>query len=210
MATLEEKLALSKKMTHIEKTAQQSNLMPSSPQYTFNNPTQTTRPYNAKEEMQRIKKGLPKDLSNCKLPTAILESIVKNPINTDVGYESEMDTFTQNLGESLGLKKSAALMEQLDNVQVNPQTNSVVVNENKQPTQNSGIDYEMIKLLIENAIDKKLESFTQTLNTLNESKQMSKGNNVKTMSFGDKFLFLDSDDNVYECEMKYKGKRKRK
>lgn len=210
MATLEEKLALSKQMTRIEKSVPHPNVMQQQTQYTFNNPTQTTRPYNAKEEMQRLKKGLPKDLSNCKLPTAILESIVKNPINTDVGYESEMDTFTQTLGESLGLKKSAALMEQLDNVQVNPQTNSVVMKENKEMTNNGGIDYEMIKLLIENAIDKKLESFVQTLNTLNENKQMKTANNVKTMSFGDKFLFLDSDDNVYECEMKYKGKRKRK
>lgn len=34
--------------------------------------------------------------------------------------------------------------------------------------------------------------------------------NIKTVQFGtDKFLFLDSDDNVYECVMKYKGKRKK-
>lgn len=208
MATLEEKLALSKKMTKIERTAPQTS-MTQQPQYTFNNPKQETRPYNAKEDLQRMQKGLPKDLSHCKLPTAILESMVQNPINTSVGYESELDTFTQNLGESLGLKKSAEIMEQLDNVD---KTQVIETSSHRSPVipSNSGVDYEMIKLLLENAIDKKLEVFSKTLNLISESKQMPITNNVKTMSFGDKFLFLDSDDNVYECEMKYKGKRKKK
>ena len=30
------------------------------------------------------------------------------------------------------------------------------------------------------------------------------------MKLGNKFLFLDSDNNVFECQMKYIGKNKKK
>ena len=33
---------------------------------------------------------------------------------------------------------------------------------------------------------------------------------MKIMNFKDKFYFVDNDDNVFECEMKYKGKKKKK
>ena len=32
---------------------------------------------------------------------------------------------------------------------------------------------------------------------------------MKMLNFKDKFYFVDNDDNVFECEMKYKGKRKK-
>lgn len=195
MASLEEKLALSKKMTHMENVAPQ--IQQQQPQYTFNDPRQKVKPYNAKEDLKRLQGGLPSDLSNCKLPQSIIESIINNPLN-GLSANTEMDNFTENLSESLGIKQSANIIEQLDKLDNIEKT---------QQFQETNIDYELIKSIIENVVDKKLSSMQQTLLTEHKSYQQ---NNVKTMVFGDKFLFCDSDDNVYECEMKYKGKRKKK
>lgn len=200
MASLEEKLALSKKMTHMESVAPQQ--MQTQPQYTFNNPREVVKQYNAKEDLKRLQSGLPKDLSGCKLPQSILESIISNPL-TDFSANTEMDKFTETLGESLGIQQSANIIEHLDKREKK-------VNETIIPTQskNLSVDYEMIKLIIENVIDKKLETLQQSL--LTENRMNNTSNCVKTMHFGEKFMFCDSDDNVYECEMVYKGKRKRK
>lgn len=195
MASLEEKLALSKKMTHMENVAPQ--IQQQQPQYTFNDPRQKVKPYNAKEDLKRLQGGLPSDLSNCKLPQSIIESIINNPLN-GLSANTEMDNFTENLSESLGIKQSANIIEQLDKLDNVEKT---------QQFQETNIDYELIKSIIENVVDKKLSSMQQTLLTEHKTYQQ---NNVKTMVFGDKFLFCDSDDNVYECEMKYKGKRKKK
>ena len=34
--------------------------------------------------------------------------------------------------------------------------------------------------------------------------------NLKAMKMSDKFLFLDDNNNIYECQMKYLGKNKKK
>lgn len=206
MASLEEKLALSKKMTRMESVSPQYS-QPQTPQYTFNDPRQERKPYDAKEDLKRLQGGLPKDLSNCKLPASIIESIMNNPL-TNISVDPQMDSFTETLGKNLGIKQSASIMEQLD--KIDNANNIVETKTNKTETNNSGsIDYEIIKMIVENAIDKKIETLKQTV-LLNENKTQQTSNNLKTMHLGDKFLFLDSDDNVYECVMQYKGKRKKK
>lgn len=195
MASLEEKLALSKKMTHMENVAPQ--IQKQQPQYTFNNPKQVTKPYDAKEDLKRLQGGLPSDLSNCKLPQSIIESIMKNPL-TDMSVDPQLDNFTETLGESLGIKQSANIIDKLDKM------DNV---EKPQITQQTSIDYELIKTIVESVVEKKFASVQNTL--LTEQKSHTQ-NNLKTMYLGEKFLFCDSDDNVFECEMKYKGKRKRK
>lgn len=197
MASLEEKLALSRKMTNIEKTIPKQNLGETQ-SYVFNKPGDEPKPYNAKEDLKRLQGGLPQDLSHCKLPQSIIESIIKNPL-TDISINTEMDSFTESLGESLGLKQSVDIIDKLNKREEKITENKTI-----------NVDYEMIKMIVENVIDKKLDSFKQTLNILNENKTQPVSSNLKTMHFGDKFLFLDSDDNVYECVMQYKGKRKKR
>ena len=82
--------------------------------------------------------------------------------------------------------------------------------EQLQPKQTlaNNIDYELIKVTIEEAIDKKLESLKQTINEANNHQQTYIPS-MKYLSFKDKFYFVDNDDNVFECVMKYKGKRKK-
>ena len=74
---------------------------------------------------------------------------------------------------------------------------------------NTGIDYDAIRQIVETAV----RSLKDELRSeLNESVVHSRQNDVslKAMKMGSKFLFLDSDDNVYECQMVYKGKNKKK
>lgn len=201
MTSLEEKLALSKKMTRMENVAPQTAQM-QQPQYTFNNPKEQIKPYNAKEDLKRLQSGLPKDLSGCKLPQSIIESIVNNPL-TDLSADVQMDSFTETLGESLGLQQSANIIEKLAE-----REKKVTENIQTVQTTTTNVDYEMIKMIVENVIDNKLASLQQSL--LNENRIHNNLSSVKTMHFGEKFMFCDSDDNVYECEMKYKGKRKKK
>lgn len=201
MTSLEEKLALSKKMTRMENVAPQTAQM-QQPQYTFNNPKEQIKPYNAKEDLKRLQSGLPKDLSGCKLPQSIIESIVNNPL-TDLSADVQMDSFTETLGESLGLQQSANIIEKLAE-----REKKVTENIQTVQTTTTNVDYEMIKMIVENVIDSKLASLQQSL--LNENRIPNNLSSVKTMHFGEKFMFCDSDDNVYECEMKYKGKRKKK
>jgi hypothetical protein len=52
-------------------------------------------------------------------------------------------------------------------------------------------------------------------NELNESINRSNAQryneaSLKVMKMSDKFLFLDSDNNIFECQMVYKGKNKSK
>ena len=203
MASLEEKLALSKKMT---KAVQQKQPSQSANSYTMNeseylmtDPRQETpKPYNAEEDLKRLQNGLPKDLSKCKLPQSILESICKNPLN-GLSVDPNMDTFTKNLGESLGLSQSASLIEKLER-QNNPTQSTAPTTPKKETT--SSIDYDKIRQIVEEVVDKKINELNKT------SKQEG---DVKIVKFGsDNFMLLDSDDNVYECVMKYKGKNKKR
>ena len=55
---------------------------------------------------------------------------------------------------------------------------------------------------------KKLESLKQNINETNNHQQTYIPS-MKYLSFKDNFYFVDNDDNVFECVMKYKGKRKK-
>lgn len=164
--------------------------------------------YSADEEMKRIKQGLPKDLSNCKLPDVIKESIISNPLIT-TSVDPKMDSFTEALAKKIpGVQKVASIMNQLDETdRQKEETAKATLNENIQHTAVS-VDYSLIKNIVENAV-KSLKD--ELRNELNESVHRSMQNNspIKAMVMTDKFLFLDSDDNIFECQMVYKGKNRK-
>lgn len=208
MSTLEEKLKLAKSVSKAEK--QLNTRMPMDNQSTLNeseylmyNPTQEKpKPYNADDDLKRIQQGLPSDLSNCKLPKSILESIVKNPLN-GMSVDPQMDHFTEALSKNLGINQATSLMEKLEKIDNKKTISSEEVVKRATPTsvENVSIDYDKIKQIVEEVIDEKLSN----LNT------SDKGKDVTVIKFGtDKFLFLDSDNNIYECVMKYKGKNKKR
>lgn len=166
-----------------------------------------TTVYNAQDDLERMKnmKIDKSKLANSKLPDFIKESIVSNPLNVDPTLvDSKMTQFTEQLGQKLGLQKSVSILQQLDEIDSQKaQTPTITEDVNKG---GGNIDYGMIKMIVENVINEKLSNLT---NTLNESIQRSSPS-LNVMSIKDKFLYLDDQDNIYECQMVYKGKNKRK
>ena len=216
--TLEEKLALSKKVNKLEESGiQKIQKIQTNPQpRTISGNVKfldnlvygenfvgdaKDMPYSPEDEMKRIKQGLPEDLSKCRLPKQILESIKENPL-TDLSADPQMDAFTKKLASVIpnnGLQKSVEIQKKLDN------NDKKIVTENTQ----YNINVEDIKTIIRDTIKEEISALKENL--LNESKNNKNTNNLKAMSIGvDKFLFLDSDNNVYECKLTYKGKNKKR
>lgn len=165
--------------------------------------------YDPKAEMKMIQAGIPKDkLKNSKLPSAIKEAIANNPLIVS-STDPKMDAFTAKLAAVQGVQKAASIMNQLDEEDKEKENaRKVALNENIQRGSVT-IDYELIKSIVENAV-KSLKD--EIKNELNESVSHNQQNDasLKVMKMANKFLFLDSEDNIYECQMVYKGKNKHK
>lgn len=165
----------------------------------------STGVYNAQDDLERMKsmKIDKTKLANSKLPDFIKESIVSNPLNVDPALvDSKMTQFTEQLGQKLGLQKSVNILQQLEEID-EQKSQKTSLNE---VTNNGGVDYGMIKMIVEKVID---EKFGDLSSVLNESlRRVSPG--LSVMSIKDKFLYLDDQDNIYECQMVYKGKNKKR
>ena len=165
--------------------------------------------YDPNAELKMLQSGIPKDkLASSKLPQAIKEAIASNPL-TVTSVDPKMDAFTNKLAMLSGMKNTTDLMDRLDERDEEKENaKKAVLNENAQYSTQS-IDYSLIKTIVENAVNS-LKS--ELKSELNESISHGKGNDssLKVMKMADKFLFLDSDNNIYECQMVYKGKNKSK
>jgi hypothetical protein len=115
-------------------------------------------------------------VSNSRLPKAILESMVNNPIDTSVLNKNSMDT----------------LMEKVVSNVPTPQVRQQINEDRGIPQANGVIDYNIIRNIIEECIDKKLQSLNE--NTL-------KGIKLK----GGKIALTDNSGNVYHASLEYKG-----
>lgn len=163
--------------------------------------------YNAQDDLERMKnfKVDESKIANSKVPDFIKTSIISNPLNVDPALvDSKMNAFTEQLSQKLpGIQKSMGIMQQLNSLDEQKKKEQLTENISSSSSQ---IDYGMIKMIVESVIDEKLGNLT---NTLNESVQRNSPG-LKVMSIKDKFLYLDDQDNVYECQMVYKGKNKRR
>lgn len=115
-------------------------------------------------------------VSNSRLPKAILESMVNNPIDTSVLNKNSMDTLMEKVVSNV---PTPQVRQQINEDRVIPQANGV-------------IDYNIIRNIIEECIDKKLQSLNE--NTL-------KGIKLK----GGKIALTDNSGNVYHASLEYKG-----
>ena len=84
------------------------------------------------------------------------------------------------------------------------------INENtiqRAPKAASSVDYDLIRQIVESVVDEKLNGITSALN-----ESVSHGSpSLSVMSIkNSKFLFLDDNNNIFECQMVYKGKNKAK
>ena len=169
--------------------------------------------YDARKEMEKLKeieahggRGAV-NLEGRNIPKGILESILNNPLDLKP-IDPRMDALEEKLKDKMtGIKAATNILEK---VEKQDKEAKAKLREQLQPKQTlaNNIDYELIKVLIENAIDKKLESLKQNINETNNHQQTYIPS-MKYLSFKDNFYFVDNDDNVFECVMKYKGKRKK-
>lgn len=151
-------------------------------------------------------------LSQSKLPRAIIESMRQNPCNLDptivnqvMGKENE---FFKKLNEAYakekeepvsGVQAAMRITEQLETR--DKQQNAEVEFPNDENKISSELDAETLEAIISRVIDKKLGNISN-----------ANGAPLKTMAITQNgtFRFLDAEDNVYECQMKFIGKRKKK
>ena len=175
-------------------------------------PSTPTTGYSADAEMKRIQERQKKPLkeqimSNRKMPRAIIESIIQEPLDMPANADPKMTQFTDKLSSKLSGGNMSASLRIQEKLEQRDGKKAVLNEVNKNTNTASGvIDYSLIKQIVENAVDERLGRISEVLNeNVNRS-----GNSLTCMKMSDKFLFLDNDNNVFECKMVYKGKNKRK
>lgn len=224
--TLEEKLALSKEQKQIMENGIKAVQHKQAGTGSSNSPivgnlddidkavygeVEKTSGYDPQEEMKRIKErrehGGSIDYSHSKLPRQIIESIAANPLDMTV-VDPKMDAFTEKLKQTLptSFNRSYEIQEKLEK-QDRQELNEVQGNNNA-TSASVNVDYELIKTIVESVVDKKINELKKGM--VNENLSYGSNSSLKAMKLGEKFLFLDSDNNIFECQMKYIGKNKKR
>lgn len=140
---------------------------------------------------QRNMTEVPRNV-NSNIPRAIVESFSKNPIDTSmIGSIG---------GSSNSVLDTIGIQEQVRTVQ--PQnTSSTIQEQHTVQTQVQGIDYPMIRTIVEDIVRKYTSSLSKKM--LSESK--GSVNELTTMTLGKSFKFLDRQGNIYEATLKKIG-----
>lgn len=163
--------------------------------------------YDAREEMKKIeernKKNLMPDMTKSKIPSAILESIRRNPLNLDT-KDVKMENFTERL------KNKMPLIQRTIDIQKKLAENDNTAVKTQSGAKPESIDYEMIKLIVENAVKKELSAIN--ISALNENASHNIIPSLKALKITEngRFIFLDDNGYLYECTIKYIGKNKKK
>lgn len=180
--------------------------------YIFNNPNEGPRPeYDARTEMKAIQNESGFSNTKSKMPTAILESIMSNPLNLSMDGldydENIISENTQNRTKEIIMKLEANDLHSKNYVKTSTSQQPTPINESKglyTPTSN----YDDLYNIIDNILEEKLKKYTSAI--INESRNHGNSPSLKIMKLGESFTFMDDDNNVYECKMIYKGKAKAK
>lgn len=161
--------------------------------------------YDAHEELKAIQSGEQLNNTNSKMPSAILESILHNPLN----MPTEGMQLEENIMDSDLQNKTLDIINKLEGIDRKEKS---YVQQPQQPMNESAGLYQSynndnIAQLIESIIDKKLKQYAGAI--INESRKAANTSpQMKFMKLGDTFTFMDDANNVYECKMTYKGKGK--
>ena len=140
---------------------------------------------------QRNMTEVPRNV-NSNIPRAIVESFSKNPIDTSM--------ISSIGGSSNSVLDTIGIQEQVRTVQ--PQnTSSTIQEQHTVQTQVQGIDYPMIRTIVEDIVRKYTSSLSKKM--LSESK--GSVNELTTMTLGKSFKFLDRQGNIYEATLKKIG-----
>ena len=176
----------------------------------YGKPVDEGKQYDAKKEMEKMTGALSSaQITKSGLPESIKRSIMAQPLTLSPIEDPNMTALEERLQRTMpGIQKSMKILSDLD--QYDLEQREKMVSETKPRNDNaatSTIDYSLIKTIVESVVDEKLNGMRQMLNE-------STGYGTPSLSVmnirNDKFLFLDSDDNIFECQMVYKGKNKAK
>ena len=140
---------------------------------------------------------------NSKMPKAVIESFKRNPGKTGnlpsgLGG-SVLDGFSYDPVQSSQPQRSMVAEQRQAGMQTMPQT--------------SGIDYSLIKTIIDESVDKTVKKYVSALSKKLISEGVGTGsgaNKVDTIMLGNTFNFCDTDGNLYEATLKFKKNIKKK
>ena len=140
---------------------------------------------------QRNMTEVPRNV-NSNIPRAIVESFSKNPIDTSM--ISSIGGSSNSVLDTIGIQEQARTVQ--------PQnTSSTIQEQHTIQTQVQGIDYPMIRTIVEDIVRKYTSSLSKKM--LSESK--GSVNELTTMTLGKSFKFLDRQGNIYEATLKKIG-----
>lgn len=140
---------------------------------------------------QRNMTEVPRNV-NSNIPRAIVESFSKNPIDTSM--IGSIGGSSNSVLDTIGIQEQARTVQ--------PQnTSSTIQEQHTVQTQVQGIDYPMIRTIVEDIVRKYTSSLSKKM--LSESK--GSVNELTTMALGKSFKFLDRQGNIYEATLKKIG-----
>ena len=156
----------------------------------------------SEETRQRVRENV----RNLKIPAAILHSMIDNPLFETKIDGTDVDSYMDNLMQkNKNIQASKRINEKLEGVD-NSRVSQTAVSQKSF----SEIDYNKLQQVIEETIDRKLSQYIGKIN-LNENKQQTASPNLHfIMEKNQKFIFVDSSDNIFECNLVYKGKNRKK
>lgn len=213
MRPMKQAMSLSEQISNADKTISSIDQMYNSPYIPTKEEKEKWNTEKGRAELTEMADNnvFMQKLNQSKLPKAIVESMRQNPCNLDptivnqvMGKENE---FFKKLNEAYakeqeapvsGVQAAMRITEQLETRDKQQNT------EDETPSEDikmSTLDTETLEAVISRVIDKKLANLSN-----------QGGTTLKTMVLTQNgtFRFLDTEDNVYECQLKFIGKRKKK
>ncbi len=170
---------------------------------------ETMKEYANGEVSEDTRKRVEENIKNLKIPKAILQSMMSQPlIETKIGKDDIDEFMEKQAMKNANIQASNRIIQKVDEMdsarqqrktQEQPRTADITENL-----------LQAVRETVETTIEKKFSELNGKTK-LNESS----AKNVPSIRMiqevdGGKFLLLDSDDNVYECTMVYKGKNKKR
>lgn len=141
----------------------------------------------------------PIGMSNSKLPMEIINSFKNNHIDTSpLGLSTQasvldrIDFNTQGgLFHESKIPTTAPIVEQAVPKQVVTEQNQMI----------GGVDYSMIKMIVDECMRKYTSALKKTI--LTENKNSDSNGTLKAMKIGDKFTFVTDNGDLYEAKLTF-------
>ena len=145
-----------------------------------------------------------------KLPKAIIESIMNNPLVVEDPEEVRMRDFTNRLVEKVnpGGNQSKPKFSEVLNESAG-QGNQA--QQQQAASSNGTVDYSLIKTIVEETVRKYMGALQKKLMTEGKETGNGSGRSASLMTIGKNIRFMDDDGNLYEAQLKYiKNVKKKK